>query len=301
MKRALDAAGVTTPELRAAYETCRRINARHGQSFYLATRLLEPARRPHVHALYGFARHTDDIVDGGGPQPGRRLAEWSAAWRAGRAHPVLDALRHTVEVTGVPPAQIEAFLRAMEMDLVRREYETYSELEGYMAGSAAAIGLALLPVLGVVAGAEEQAAPRARALGVAFQLTNFIRDVGEDLRRGRLYLPLEDLDRFGVRRDQLAGGVVDERVGALMSFQVGRARALYRQAEPGITLLVPGSRACVAAASRLYAKILDRVEADGYRVLDRRATVARHTRAGIAMRALLNARRGDPAKTTTTR
>ncbi|MHB2024084.1 MAG: phytoene/squalene synthase family protein [Mycobacteriales bacterium] len=301
MKRALDAAGIADPQLRSAYETCRRINARHGRSFYLATRLLQPARRPHVHALYGFARCTDDIVDSGAPEPARRFAEWTAAWHEGQSHPLLDALHHTVATTGLDPAHIETFLGAMAMDLVPQEYPTYADLEGYMAGSAAAIGLALLPVLGVLPGAEHAAAPPARALGLAFQLTNFVRDVGEDLRRGRLYLPLEDLDRFGVSRAALAEERPDRRVRELLGFEIDRARRLYQQAEPGIALLVPPSRPCVWAAARLYACILDQVEANGYRVADRRATVPRRTRARIAVAAALKTRRGGPATPTTTR
>jgi phytoene synthase len=307
--RDLDAAGITDPGLRHAYLRARRLNARHGRSYYLASRLLPPAKRPHVHALYGFARLADEIVDG----PGWRTDRAGAAAALDRlaadvdppapadpalvafrhtdpavvafrhTDPAVVAFRHTVTRFAIDRSHVRTFLTAMRMDLTVRGYRTFDELAGYMHGSAAVIGLQLLPVLEPLPGLAEAAAPYAVDLGIAFQLSNFIRDVGEDLRRDRLYLPAEDLAAFGVDREQLEQGVVDGRVRRLMAHEIARAREFYRTAWPGIRLLHPTSRDCVATAHRLYAGILDAVEAADYQVLDRRVTVPRLRRAAIAV------------------
>lgn len=295
---ALDAAGIRDPALRSAYRACRAVNAEHGRSFFLATRLLPASRRPHVHALYAFARLADDIVDAPGDDRAARLAAWQRDLSSGAGHPVLDALRHTIAGHGIDPALLETFLASMRMDLTVTSYPDFGALGEYMAGSAAAIGLAMLPILGVLPGMAGVAAGYAKDLGVAFQLTNFIRDVGEDLRRGRLYLPLADLAAFEVSREQLAAGVLDGRVRRLLAFQIARTREIYRAAQPGIRLLDPTARPCVHAAAALYARILDRVEAADYRVLDRRVSVPLATRLAIAAPALLSARRAGRASST---
>jgi phytoene synthase len=151
------------------------------------------------------------------------------------------------------------------------------------------IGEQLLPVLGTMPGMREVARPYARDLGVAFQLANFIRDVGEDLRRGRVYLPAEDLDAFGVTRPDLATGIVDGRIRRLLAFEIARARELFGSAEPGIRLLDPASRDCVRTAFTLYGGILDAVEQADYRVLDRRVAVGPGRRARVALPALVRA------------
>jgi phytoene synthase len=179
----------------------------------------------------------------------------------------------------------------MRMDLTTTEYATWDDLLGYMNGSAAAIGSQLLPVLGTVRGAKADAEPYARTLGLAFQLTNFIRDVGEDLTRGRVYLPKEDLAAFGVTTDDLATRKIDANIKALLAFEISRAHELYRSAEPGIELLRPASRDCVRTAFRLYRGILDAIERSGYRVLDRRASVNTPRRLSVAVPAVVRARR----------
>ena len=167
----------------------------------------------------------------------------------------------------------------MRMDLTVTGYPTYADLERYMYGSAAVIGLLMVPILEPV---DDAAYLPARALGEAFQLTNFIRDVGEDLRRGRVYLPEEDLARFEVTRADLARPTPNDRVKALLRFEIDRTRALYREAAPGIALLHPTSRDCVATALRLYGGILDAVERSGYDVLSTRVTVPVATRLRVA-------------------
>jgi phytoene synthase len=291
----LDAAGIRDPALRAAYTACRQIHQFYGRAYFLATRLLPAGKRPFVHALYAFARHTDEIVDGMVPSPtgdADRLARWTRAFGEGYADTeIAIATYDTIQRWDIGREHFVAFLASMRMDLTIREYETYDDLAIYVHGSAAAIGLQLLPILQPEPGAESSASVHARQLGTAFQLTNFIRDVGEDLRRDRIYLPQEDLHRFGVDREHLAAGVVDEPVRKLLAFEIERARELYRQAEPGIDLLHKTSRDCIRTASRLYAEILDAVEAADYQVLDRRVKVGWRRRTAIAAPGYLRAAR----------
>jgi phytoene synthase len=302
-----------TAELAASYLACRRIAARHGRTYFLATRLLPPARRPAVHALYALARMADDIVDGPGAaddvcRTAARLDAFAAGFLAGWGTPgagvrdsgadasgssggILPAVRDTVDRYGIRRELFEAFFASMRMDLARDSYSDFAALSRYTYGSAEVIGLQLLPVLGVVPGAEPEAGAAARALGLAFQLTNFVRDVGEDLDRGRLYLPLADLAAAGLTRADLERRVVDGRVRELLHGQIRRIRAIYQEAEPGIALLHPASRDCVRTAFVLYAEILDAVEMAGYRVLDRRVSVGTRRRLAVFGPALRRARR----------
>jgi phytoene synthase len=311
--RELDAAGITDPALRASYEECRRLNARYGKTYYLATLLLPAAKRPYVHALYGFARYADEIVDdlsltltdeqrserlvgwgsrflaevGDGVRRGRTTPGHTTAGRTvevqagGSDHPVSRAVVDTVRRWDIPLGLFSDFLASMRMDLTVTDYPTYDDLAKYMWGSAAVIGLQMVPVLEPVV-ARELAEPYAVDLGTAFQLSNFIRDVGEDLRRGRVYLPGEDLAHFGVDRDRLAAGVVDGPIRRLLAYEIARTRELYRSAEQGIRLLHPSSRDCIRTALRLYGGILAEVERADYRVLDRRVSVGAARRLAVA-------------------
>ncbi|MER6408443.1 phytoene/squalene synthase family protein [Streptomyces viridosporus] len=293
--RELDAAGVTDPVLREAYDRCRRLNARHGRTYFLATRLLPVERRPAVHALYGFARWADDIVDalGTGAGAARRDAELSALQReldeglrdGGSGEPVVRALADTARRYGIDPGHFADFMAAMRSDLVVTDYATYADLRRYMHGSAAVIGLQMLPVLGTVVPREE-AAPHAAALGVAFQLTNFLRDVGEDLDRGRVYLPADLLAAHGAGRPLLQWsrdtGRRDRRITAALKEFEALTRGVYREAAPGLGMLDPVSRPCIRTAFVLYGGILDAVARDGYAVVHRRAVVPRRRRAAVA-------------------
>jgi phytoene synthase len=294
--RALDAAGITDPELRAAFEECRKLHAAHGKTYYLATLLLPPAKRPYVWALYGFARYADEFVDSLDRPDPAALLRWGAEFLDGlsvdpdpnrRPHPVSLAMTHTMRRWHIPRAHVEAFLESMRMDIDVTGYATYADLETYMYGSASVIGLQMLPILEPVA---PEAASRARALGEAFQMSNFIRDVGEDLGRGRVYLPQEDLDLFGVTREILARGVVTPSVRELLRFEIERTRALYAFAEPGIDMLHPTSRDCVRTAFTLYGGILDAVEAAHYQVLTQRVSVPLVRRLAVALPAARHAR-----------
>ncbi|MEW2076225.1 phytoene/squalene synthase family protein [Streptomyces sp. NPDC012403] len=293
--RELDAAGVTDPALREAYHRCRALNARHGRTYFLATRLLPVERRPAVHALYGFARWADDIVDalGTGADTARRDAELSALQReldqglrdGNSTEPVVRAVADTARRYGIDHGHFADFMTAMRSDLVVTDYADYAALRRYMHGSAAVIGLQMLPVLGTVA-PREAAAPHAAALGIAFQLTNFLRDVGEDLDRGRVYLPADLLAAHGAHRALLRWsrdtGRRDRRVTAALREFEALTRGVYREAAPGLAMLEPVSRPCVRAAFVLYGGILDAVARDGWSVLHRRAVVPRRRRAVVA-------------------
>jgi phytoene synthase len=293
--------------LASAYERCRVLHKRYGRTYYLATRLLPEWKRRHVHALYGFTRYADEIVDSFEDLPtaerAHQLAEWSAAFVGGLGgaptdDPLLPAVLHTIRVFDLDTNDFASFLDSMAMDLTVTDYATYDELLAYMEGSAAVIGTMMLPILDVADSAELATAREpARQLGLAFQLTNFIRDVAEDLERGRIYLPAEDLERFGVSRADLlaalTAGSSSAAIRELISFEIGRARAHYAAAAPGITMLAPTSQACIRAAYLIYGEILEEIEAQGNDVFLRRATVPSSRRLRLALRALLT-RTGTP-------
>lgn len=293
--RELDAAGVFDPQLRASYEFCRRLNAQHGTTYFLATRLLPPENRPYVHALYGFARYADEIVDDlastlTATQRADRLNEWAAAFltdlERGRSEdPVCRAVVHTVRRWDLPTSYFRAFLASMAMDLTVTEYPTYDDLCHYMYGSAAVIGLEMLPILG----GGEQSAAAAQDLGMAFQLANFIRDVGEDLDRGRLYLPLQDLARFGLSRRDLERRTVDDRIRGLLALEIVRVRDLSRRAAEGIDSLPDSSRPAIEAAQTLYVGIVDEVEKADFQVFSHRASTSIPRRARVAGAAYVRA------------
>ena len=289
-------------DLAAAYERCREIHKRHGRTYYLATRLLPAWKRRHVHALYGFTRYADEIVDRTEALPPAErealLTEWSDRFVAGlRGEPVddplLPAVLHTIAVFDLDVEDFAKFLRSMAMDLTVTSYPTYDDLLDYMEGSAAVIGTMMLPILG----STDPAAARepARQLGFAFQLTNFIRDVAEDLDRGRTYLPDEHLAMFGVTRADLEKREATPKIKDLIRYEVSIAHDHYRQAAPGIPLLNPGSQACMRTAFQLYGGILDEVVANDYDVFARRATVPNSRRASVALRSLLT-RPGTPMR-----
>lgn len=298
-------------DLAASYRRCRSLTKDHGKTYYLATRLLPAAKRPSVYALYGLARHADEIVDDLGASTGvadrrARLGGFAEGFlrdlhRGYSAHPVGRAVVDTAVRWSLDRELFEAFFASMEMDLTVTGYPTWAELDTYVHGSAAVIGLQMLPILEPVTDDPrllDAVSDSARDLGVAFQLANFIRDVGEDLDRGRVYLPLADLQRFGLSRGDLERRVVDDRVRALLSFEVARVHGLRDSAAAGIPLLHPTSRPCIAAALSMYCGIADRVAELDYQVFTRRARVPLPRRlrtAGRAWRDVRAARRRAPA------
>ncbi len=311
MSSELDAAGVHDPHLRDAYCRCRNLNARHGRTFFLATRLLAPEQRPAVHALYGFARLADDILDDLNQPLStaeradrlQRLANGLNDHLVQRAptgyEPVLAAVAHTARRYDIDWQLFDDFLASMRTDLTVTDYPDRTALNSYMHGSAEVIGLQMLPVLGTVA-PREQAAPYAAALGKAFQLTNFLRDVDEDLERDRVYLPADELAAHDVDRDLLmwchTNRRTDTRVRRALEEQVATTRRIYDFALAGIDLLESRSRPCIAAALTLYSEILDRIEDSSFAVFTHRATVGNRRRlqvAGLGLLQAWRARRSD--------
>ena len=298
----LHAAGIDDERLRESYRYCRRLNAQHGRTYFLATRLLAPSQRPAVHALYGFARYADDILDdldstATVAQRETRLDTLSAKFFSGTAdpsEPVLPAVLHTARTYRIPLDLFDDFLTSMRMDLTVTDYPDRAALNHYMRGSAEVIGLQMLPILGTV-GPVAEAEPAAEALGRAFQLTNFLRDVDEDLERNRVYLPADELAAFGVDRDLLTwchrSRRTDQRVRQALAAQHDITRGIYREARKGIALLAPQSRPCVTTAFTLYSEILDRIEALDFEVFSQRASVGTARRVRVFASGLVRARR----------
>ena len=285
----LTAAGITDSDLRASYEECKRLNALHGKTYFLATLLLPKAKRPFVHALYGFARYADEIVDDLASElsieeKAEALSNWGNGVLADLKKGTSDdhvgrALIDTVKRFDIPHEHFEAFLHSMTMDLTVQEYETYEDLLEYVYGSAAVIGLEMVPILGPL---HNDAFEAAKKLGIAFQLANFIRDVDEDLDRGRVYLPIKELAQFGVSREMLEERVLTPEIVEALKFQIARVRQLQAEAAPGIAMLEATSRPCIEAASTLYCGIVDEVEKIGYDIFNQRAKTSTGRRMRVA-------------------
>lgn len=278
--------------LEESYEHCRKLNKANGTTYYWSTTVLPTIKRHHVHALYGFCRHADDIVDelDGTPTDVRAKAladfgdRFFADLDAGDSDDlVLKAMVHTVRAFRIDPDCVRRFLRSMTMDLTVETYETYDDLLDYMDGSAAVIGEMMLPILEPL---DPAATEPARDLGNAFQLTNFLRDVDEDLDRHRIYLPQEDIRRFDAE-SAFTQRVATPEFVALMRFEIARTRELYRSADAGIALLPGRSGRCVGAARDLYSRILDEIEAIDHDVFSARARIPTWRKMTTAARALL--------------
>jgi phytoene synthase len=282
--------------LKQSYDECKRLNSLHGKTYYLATLLLPQNKRPYVHALYGFARYADEIVDDlastlSPQEKAEVLRTWSsgvlADLKAGTSTDHIGrALVDTAKKFNIPHQHFVDFLHSMEMDLTVTEYRTYEDLLEYVYGSAAVIGLEMVPILGY---SNEAAFDAAQKLGIAFQLANFIRDVGEDLDRGRVYLPLDELERFGVDRAMLERRVLTPEIVEALKFQIARVRTLQSEAAVGIGYLDKESRPCIRAASELYCGIVDEVEAIGYDIFNKRAKTSTARRARVAGLAYIQA------------
>ncbi len=281
--------GRQAPDLEAAYAASQRLNAHHGKTYYFSTLFFPPAVRRSVHALYGFVRYPDEIVDNPAPgsDPAASLAEYRAATldaldAGGSDLPVLHAFADMAARCSLPPAYPLAFLDAMAMDLTRDRYQTFGELQAYTYGSASVVGLMMCHVLGAT---DPAALGPAHDLGLAMQLTNFWRDIGEDwTERGRIYLPQEDMARFGYTEAMLAAGAVNAAFIDLMRFEIARARRFYECADAGIPLLPPACRLPVRLARVLYSRILDKIEENGYDVFRHRARTSGLEKTAALMR-----------------
>lgn len=275
--------------LEQSYEECKRLNALHGKTYYLATLLLPAKKRPPVHALYGFARYADEIVDDlastlSDEEKAYALRTWGSGvlsdLRRGESDDLIGrALVDTVKTYSIPLDYFEAFMKSMEMDLTVTRYNNYEELMTYVYGSAVVIGLEMLPILGY---SDPRAIEAATALGTAFQLANFIRDIGEDIDRGRIYMPLDELARFGVSEEMLLERQLTPQIIDAIKFQIARVRDLQAVANAGIQYLDPISRPCIRAASELYCGIVDEIEANGYDIFNKRAKTSIWRRLRVA-------------------
>ena len=277
--------------LEEAYEYCRKITAKYSKTFYLGTLLMPEEKRKAIWAIYVWCRRTDELVDG--PQSKFTTPETLELWEEQLESvfagvPIDDpdvALADTVE--RFPKIDIQPFrdmIAGQRMDLYRNRYETFEELKQYCYRVAGTVGLMTTAVLGV--GDRRDTSPwnknrqpyipisEAIALGIANQLTNILRDVGEDAQRGRIYLPLEDLALFNYTEQDLFDGVIDDRWQALMRFQIKRARQYFNEAEKGISYLIQDARLPVITALTIYQGILDVIERNQYDVFNQRAYVS---------------------------
>ncbi|CAM9426669.1 unnamed protein product [Ascophyllum nodosum] len=276
--------------LNQAYQECERITSIFAKTFYLGTKFMSPVAQKAIWAIYVWCRRTDDIVDG--PRAmvrGRKslqndLADWASrledVWKE-KPRDSLDLALVDVR-QNYPTMPIEPFkdmIDGMVMDVPgigKNRYETFEELELYCYRVAGTVGLMVLPILGTAKGvSEEDAKFPALSLGIALQLTNILRDVGEDAVRGRIYLPLEDLEKFGVDPDNILNGILDDSYKELMRYQITRARFYYKQAARGIPMLAPQARLPVQASLDMYGKILNAIEANGYDNFRKRAYISK--------------------------
>lgn len=281
----------TLASVEDAYQLCRQITAKYAKTFYLATLLMSEAKRRAIWAIYVWCRRTDELVDGPGAAitTPETLDLWEAQIEsvfAGRPCDDIDvALVDTLQRFPLDIQPFRDMIAGQRMDLYRNRYETFEDLNLYCYRVAGTVGLMSTAVMGVENSNNTAAWNRnqqpyipteeAIALGIANQLTNILRDVGEDARRGRIYIPLEDLARFNYTEEDLFKGVIDERWQKLMHFQIQRTRHFYTQAEKGISNLAPDARWPVWAALMLYSQILEVIERNEYDVFSQRAYVPR--------------------------
>ena len=267
--------GVELPDVDASYALCREIAKEHSKTFYFASLFLTPEKRRAVWAIYAFCRTADDVADSVQPAAERLAAidDWQrrliSAYDGRPDHPLFVAFADAVAEFHIPVEPAMQLLAGARQDIVLRRYETYEELRRYCYLVASTVGLLVCPLLGYQSGALKYGVE----LGRAMQLTNILRDVGEDSRLGRIYLPAEDLRRFGYTEEQLMAGTINAAFVDLMRFQIARVRMLYEAAAPGIELLAPGSRYTVRLALSLYRRILAEIENNDYDVFTRRAHV----------------------------
>lgn len=281
----------TLVSLENSYELCRQVTAEYAKTFYLGTLLMSEAKRRAIWAIYVWCRRTDELVDG--PQAASTTDATLDHWEHNlesvfAGHPIDDTDVALVDTLERYPMSIQPFrdmIAGQRMDLYRNRYETFDDLYLYCYRVAGTVGLMSEAVMGVDENqctapwncqASDQPTQEAIALGIANQLTNILRDVGEDARRGRIYLPLEDLALFDYTEADLFNSVVDDRWRELMKFQIQRARKFFAQAERGVSRLSPDARWPVWAALLLYRQILDVIEENQYDVFQQRAYVPKY-------------------------
>lgn len=260
--------------LKEAYASCETITADHSRSFYIASSLLPEEKRHAVRALYAFCRITDDIVDNPEGNVQANLEQWRR--HAFSTTPPADDLPAVAWADArqrfqIPARYAEQLMDGVSRDMEQDRYETFADLATYSYGVASTVGLMSMHIIGF---SNPEAIPYAIKLGLALQMTNILRDVGEDWRRGRLYLPQEELEAFGLTEEDIAAGTVTEKWREFMRFQIQRTRHLYLESWPGIMMLHKDGRFAIAAAAGLYRGILDSIEANDYDVFNYRAHVS---------------------------
>ena len=273
-----------------ALREAARITRREAKNFYVAFLTLPREERLGIYALYAFFRRADDIADGPGTLEEKQAA--LAALRAGLSlpgdDPVLSALAWAKEKFSIPEELLRAVIDGVGMDLTKARYQTFEELKDYCWHVAAAVGLTVLRVLG----APPEADRPGERFGIGMQLVNILRDVQEDLARGRIYLPQEDLSRFGVSEEDLKRGELTEGLRSLLSFEAARAKR-YMEAINELLPLVPRrGRPCIGVLAALYGTILTRIQARGYDVFSRRVSLSTREKLAVAWRATWQSRSG---------
>jgi phytoene synthase len=273
-----------------SYAYCEALTRRSASTFYPAFYLLPREQRQGMFSLYAFSRITDDLADGPDPPHAKRgpLERWrtdllAALASCGDRHPIHPALRHTVERFRIPPGYLEEVIDGVSMDLNQSVYPTFADLYRYCYRVASAVGLSCIRIWGC---REPSAHAPAEAAGIALQLTNILRDIPEDAARGRIYLPLEDLDRFRYSPDDLVRGVLDDRFRALVRFQAERALGYYAAAGPLAGLLPPPGRAVFLLMLRTYRALLEEMIRRDFDVFSRRARVHPLRKLWLAARSL---------------
>ena len=271
-----------------SFAYCRGVARRRAKNFYYSFLLLSKPRRNAMCAIYAFMRYCDDLSD----EPGAArdpIERWRAALDralAGRydAHPVWPAFHHTVETYGIPHAYFHEMIDGVESDLEPRHMATFEELYRYCYQVASVVGLTTIHIFGF----DSAEAPKlAEKCGVAFQLTNILRDIREDAERGRIYLPAEDMERFGVSEQALRAGARTPQVTELLRFEAERARRYYHESMPLVGMVNPGSRASLRALISIYAGLLERIEQSDYDVFTRRISLSAWEKSWIVARAAL--------------
>lgn len=292
---------LASPELRNAYAHCRYITQTHAKTFYMATRFLPNHKQRSIFAIYALCRYIDDLVDETNDLIQQKrvspdkltdlLSDWQHklehAYATGEAdNPILIAFADTLRTFHIPKKYPLELMDGVCMDLTKNRYENFQELWDYSYKVASVVGLMTSEVFGYTS---EEAIPRAIDLGIAMQLTNILRDIGEDLRRDRIYIPSEDLNRFNLTEADLFNHVSDERFTALMTFQIERARSYYQNADEGIEMLNQDSRLPVYLARHNYSRILDRIEKGKFEVYQKRAHLSAAQKFAILPRAWISA------------
>ncbi len=277
-------------DLRDAYALCRRVAHRYGANFSVGFRFLPRSKRDAVYASYAFCRFVDDVVDENpGADVRERIDRWEQeldrAYAGAPTHPITVALADTVARYPIPQAAFSGLIEGCRMDLVKRRYRDFEELMVYSDLVATTISTMSLAIFGY---RDEVAVSHGRELATAFQLTNILRDVGEDIGKDRIYLPQDELARFGVAEGDLRAKRVTHEFAELMRFQVQRVRDHYRRAEPLLEVIQPDSRRCTCLMGSVYYQVLDRIESSGYRIFERRIGLTLVEKVGIVLRTYLD-------------